>query len=530
MERGLDPSAKPVKLIQSHDPHPTLTVREWRLAVIVALLAGLLRWGLADRRGFWVDEYYTLMAARMSTSEMIKDRLKAGHSPLYYFYARLGLCLGTSERALRVTSATAVTGTVIFLTALAVRLRLRRYLRTLWFLSVIHPFWITAGIELRYYMPLIAISTAALWATARFAASSQRRHGVALAFLLSLVLWIHASAQFLALAIALFLLRADGGTRRRSLRGLLYRLWPVVVGLFASVPFLFLVRHHSIAFPRHTTTLTKGVMFFRSVLEVTYGLLQLWPRALGRSDTPLLAMGLLLLLLSVFLTRRELLRQNNATGWRFLASILGGIPLGMLLVLFFSPAARISWHYLTFLSVPTVICFAVAWHARGGRILRLLYRFLFLSLMITQTIATSLDQGDMHREAVRWVISNHTGIEPVLVADYVSVFALEYWGFSARDRLHTIRRVERNESVTRKKMVSAFQDAQKGFIILYITRAPVLKVLDQLEKEHLVAADRRWSPTRAVTVVAWVKDDKERHWLESLPQVPKSSGPASGNW
>ena len=92
-----------------------ITRRDWLAAWAVALLAGLLRVMISDRRGFWLDEYYTLRAAQMNLGDLVRDRLGAGHSPLYFLYARLGFLFGSEEWMLRLTSVLALSAAILLI-------------------------------------------------------------------------------------------------------------------------------------------------------------------------------------------------------------------------------------------------------------------------------------------------------------------------------------------------------------------------------------------------------------------------------
>ena len=141
--------------------------REWRMILLAALAAAALCVLNGDRRGFWLDEYYTLHAARLAPGALIADRIAVGHSPLYFFYAKWPQWIGHEEWILRLSSSITIFALVIFVAALAAELGLRRRLAPLLAFCVAHPFWIMIGTMYRYMAPLTAAAAATAWTAAR---------------------------------------------------------------------------------------------------------------------------------------------------------------------------------------------------------------------------------------------------------------------------------------------------------------------------------------------------------------------------
>jgi len=178
---------------------------EWLLVFASGCGAALLKLLFATRRGFWLDEYYTLQAASLPLPELIADRLAAGHSPLPFFYARVfHEVLGNSELALRSSSALAAFAVVFGCAGLLAQLRLRHALAPLLLMAPFVPFWQEIGNEFRYTMPLVAVGSFWAWALVRWWQSRSWGSAAATMLLGALALWTHGSAQFIALAFVAF--------------------------------------------------------------------------------------------------------------------------------------------------------------------------------------------------------------------------------------------------------------------------------------------------------------------------------------
>ena len=93
------------------------------IATALVLLGGIvLRILFLGQESFWYDEAITGLAMRMPFTEMVRDRFRAGHSPLYFGLLHLYAGLfGTSEVALRLPSALASSASLVALYLLARR-------------------------------------------------------------------------------------------------------------------------------------------------------------------------------------------------------------------------------------------------------------------------------------------------------------------------------------------------------------------------------------------------------------------------
>lgn len=127
------------------------------LGLLVLAAVPRLVWLGAD--DFWSDEVHTFDAVALPTAELVRERLAAGHLPVYFLLLDLWSdVLGRSEWALRLPSA--IAGTLCVLPAWGL---LRRLLpdrgTAAWgtALVVSHPLWIELSREARMY-PLLALA------------------------------------------------------------------------------------------------------------------------------------------------------------------------------------------------------------------------------------------------------------------------------------------------------------------------------------------------------------------------------------
>jgi hypothetical protein len=404
--------------------------REWLLAWGAALLAGALHVALATQRGLWCDEYLTLIATQKDLAGLCADRLDAGHSPLYFIFARLGYLFGIGERAVRSTSALSTVAMVLGLSGAAGAMGLRRWLPLIWGAALLQPYWISMGTMMRYMMPLLAVTAFALWAVCLYAAEPTWRRGAVLALVLALLLWLHASAQFFLVALAVFLLwdgyRSGDGRLRLALAG---RLWPLGAGLVASLPLLYLIRGHR-------GSLEAGQPgwgeFKSNLLEVVFGYHRIWTDYFHVSGQWVYYLEFALLGVAVWLTWRVLRREGRLRAWRLLASLMAVTPL--MLYLFCALVRNFSGpsRYFMVFSLPAALCLAVACRAEGAaRPWQLrLYQAALALLLAAQALGAAIDRDDRFRDASRWIMKHYTGHEKVLVSSARLVSAgLKFYGF-----------------------------------------------------------------------------------------------------
>ena len=308
-------------------PHAAPTRREWGAIALSALAATLLCVIFAEHRGLWVDEYITLRATGNAWSKMTSERLFNGHSPLYFFYAKLFLYLGDSERVLRLSSALMAGAAVVGTALLALEIGLRGHLKLLLLMAPLMPYWMEAGTLYRYMMTLIAIGSFCAWLAARMACRPSRRNGAALlACVLSLV-WMHASSYFFLIPLLGWLVwegwRATEGPNRGA--AMLVRVWPILAGFAIGIPLLMLIMPSSGRILNDSSFDVPD--FHRAFLKTGFGDAVLWPRLMRQSikDYSWLLTAALAAWLAWGL--RGLWREGSPRAARLLTVLLIGMPL-----------------------------------------------------------------------------------------------------------------------------------------------------------------------------------------------------------
>ncbi len=488
------------------------------------MLAGAVRLFASGQRGFWYDEYYTLGAARLPPIEMIGERIASGHSPLYFFYAKLGMLLGASEHALRATSALAVSAAVLCCTGLAAALGLRRHLPALWVLMILLPYWVTIGSEYRYMMPVVALTAGTCWAAVRYAQHTDVRRGLLLMLLTGVLLWLNGSAQLVLFGLTGFALWESrmvlGGWSSRTVR----YVWPLVLGFLLNLPMLYVLRGYK---QDKGSSYPKLDGLVKDLCETVFGNNNLWCWYLNINDGILLPFEIGVLIAAILAAWRYLQRQGRPLCWRFLACLLAGIPLALLLISTIVRDFQGRARYMAAFSVPAVLCLAAAWYEITSARRRKLYRVVLSTLVLVQFSGTALDRGDLHRESVQWIIEHHAGFEPVLLSSRENnELALCYLGFPACDRIAGIDRQTRDPQNTRRIIRETFADGSRGFVLLYHSKAPVEECIRELVAEGFLADCRRWRNARVV-LYAVIRDPDEADWLHCLPP-PRPWGPAMG--
>lgn len=130
--------------------------RVWR-AILLAVAVALRFIGLG-RADLWTDEIQTLHAIRLGWGELVRERLQAGHAPLYFLAEKAWCSLaGESQFALRVPSALA--GVALLIPAWSMLRRLLGESGAWWgtALLALHPLFVELSREARMY-PLLALA------------------------------------------------------------------------------------------------------------------------------------------------------------------------------------------------------------------------------------------------------------------------------------------------------------------------------------------------------------------------------------
>lgn len=500
--------------------------REWRMILLAALAAAALCVLNGDRRGFWLDEYYTLHAARLAPGALIADRIAVGHSPLYFFYAKWPQWIGHEEWILRLSSSITIFALVIFVAALAAELGLRRRLAPLLAFCVAHPFWIMIGTMYRYMAPLTAAAAATAWTAARFARRGGAREGVMMAATGALMLWIHGSGQMVIFALALALAwRSRAAAGRWSARALGRALWPPALSLAASAPLAWIlaqgIRLERPKYPRLDGTV-------KDLMETLFGPWSIVPESLGLPH----ALWLLPLLgLLAWIVARSAPGRAGPAEWKdgrpFVFFYMLGIPLAVFLISALIRDVQGPARYIAAFSIAGPLLLAAAW---GGREEppsrgRLLFRASVCVALAIQMTAALANWGDLQREGVRWILARRQDAEPVLISTQkMNRLAFEYHGMKDPRALYGVDGRERRPEAIRAALREAFGESARGFVFLYHARGPFHAQIQALEEEGFFAAARGWRLGGEVRVFAVARGAQEREWLESLP------APGGGAW
>ena len=507
-----------------------LTRRQWVFTFISILCAAVLQYALADHRGFWIDEWITLHDAQKGWAELIQNRLAAGHSPLYFFYAKLFSSISPfSERALRVSSILCGALFIVFLCLSAVQMNLQRYLKAIWILAPVMPCWTDIAIQYRYYMPLMTMATTALWAGLAYLNSPSWTRGLLFFGLSLLAINIHHTAiLFFLLLTGLILYHShkESLTQSRFLNKLTLAM-PVLGALAGYLPLLWLTHGHASALSRDHVKTNDA---FKRVLETIFSDLHYWPRFFESNDSQYIYLAAVLvaaaLAVALYLTRKQELKLAG----RFILFIVA--PYLILIGLYHElPGQRMEMktRYILLLGIPLFYALAITsqemlnWAAHSKTILKrgtgAIY-FSVLGVFLTaQLFSVAHYRGDGHQQAVDWVCANANGQSPVFCA----------WG---RSTILAINQ-QKPETIThavffrskegkayaldefRKKLVST--GASAGFVINYYAyREPAFQLVDVLKKEGVILEERRWLLSRRTSLGVFVTSPEKLAWLRNL--------------
>jgi hypothetical protein len=501
--------------------------REWRMILLAALAAAALCVLNGDRRGFWLDEYYTLHAARLAPGALIADRIAVGHSPLYFFYAKWPQWIGHEEWILRLSSSITIFALVIFVAALAAELGLRRRLAPLLAFCVAHPFWIMIGTMYRYMAPLTAAAAATAWTAARFArrggarergddGRDRRPH--------ALDSRKRTDGDFRAGAGARVAFARRRGTR--SARALGRALWPPALSLAASAPLAWILAQ-GIRLERPKYPRLDGAV--KDLMETLFGPWSIVPESLGLPHALWLlpAAGLL-----AWIVARSAPGARRPGGVERRAAVCVFLHAG-------NSAGRIPHFRAHSRRAGTGEVYRGVFDRRppaAGRRLGRARRAAFArapslprlglcGALAIQMTAALANWGDLQREGVRWILARRQDAEPVLISTQkMNRLAFEYHGMKDPRALYGVDGRERRPEAIRAALREAFGESARGFVFLYHARGPFHAQIQALEEGGFFAAARGWRLGGEVRVFAVARGAQEREWLESLP------APGGGAW
>jgi hypothetical protein len=506
-------------------PGSSLTRRDWTIAFCVAVVSVIFPLILSHTRELWFDEFKTLATFKMTLPGMVSERIKAGHSPLYFFYARIGAWLGSATWQLRIPTVIMFPITILLLTGLAGELGLKRYLPGIWVLLLTQPYWIKTATLLRYMFPVLAVTSLTLWLLARFIRAPNAKTGAALAASGALLTWTSFSAAPILGAAAFFVVRESRVANERWNRRDIFRLLrPILLSILATLPLMILLRRHK-PFSDEEFQL-KGVWI--NLLDTIFTNFSLWPRLLNIPGELFIGAEIFVSLSAIVLARRELKRHEHFQTWRFLAALLIGIPGTFAWFCLFVRNFQGPSRYLICFSIPVLFCMALAWQAPANRYWKSAFRICLTALLLTQTGGLIFDRIERSREAFAWVGENQT-TEPVFAASGpVARVALEYYGFtSARNEVVNIQ-LDVPDQLARQIKSTLKSHQGRAFFIYYHGHKPLVDTLDAMKNQGEIVDVRKWPTGDALTFGAIISDPSQKRWLADLPEPIEEWGSSLG--
>lgn len=500
---------------------------EWAWVGAAAILCGLLRLLFAARRGFWLDEYYTFQATQAPVADMIPERFSAGHSPLYFLYARLFADgFGTSETALRASSALAAALAVVAVAGLAARLGLRRLLKPLLFLAIFHPYWQVIGTEFRYMMPLACLGAFWSWAVVACTQDRSRRAAIAVMVCGSVALWVHGSAQFILGALAIYvLLDLRARTERGAVRPAdsLASFLPLVGAFGLSLPLILGLR----MMPKVAAEATPDIPSVRKAItnqvHTYFGDDLVFSSVTGLNDNWFSTVFLVIFIAAVIVVVRFHRRQDTPKpAGRYLAATLIGLPLVVMLITAVGKDVEGPARYVAFLSVPMLLMIALLWHeagAWGGRGIAM--RALMVVAIGSSWTLQALDQGEWHRETIHWLAEHRRADQPIVTAGRaVNQLALRYHGLKPAGELAGISSDQSELAVPLNLLREKLQRSDSMFFLLYHEGdVPVGDAIAKLRAEGTIRSVRVWQPTGNVVLLGLARTEKGAADLAALPPI-----------
>jgi hypothetical protein len=502
----------------------------WWWASGIALAAVLLRVALADQRGFWLDEYYTLHASRLPVPAMVLDRLASGHSPLYFLWARIPAAFGESERILRTSSALMIGFAVLCGTGVLRALGQHRALAPFWALSLALPYWFTIGIDYRYMSTLTAVLMGVLWLAVRHSQAPSVGRGLAYLGGVAALVWLHGSAIFPAIAMVLHGImearaRRDGQAFRR--------LWPPLLGALCAVP-LFVVLGTASEGEGGSRGFPSFDGMLKNLAKTLFGSHQLLGSWLRVDDGIFMAPMLVAMAGAWVLAWRGLGTSDEGRETRrLLASLLGGVPLVLAIYTMAHKDVSGPERYVAAMSAPGILVLAIAWTMPAPEWARRSWRTLLVALVAVQALACAFERGDRNREGIRWLIPQ---VDPTREIVFVSTnrmnkLAFHHQGFGAMANLWGFEGTSRSDWELRRSVRLGFDGNDRGWIFLYHSRTlkDMPKVLDAFKAEGWLVDYRLWPLGRKVVVGALIRKESERPWLDAIKPPKPAWGPARGD-
>lgn len=513
-----------------------LTRRDWCMAGLMALLLMAIGWANLTWRGFWIDELFTLRAIRMPLALMIQDRLEAGHLPLYFLFARLGLLFGEAEWQLRLPTLFIGAINLLVLSAVLHLAGLRRLRWPLWLLILSHPYWIWLLTQLRYMMfmlMLIGLATVAWqwWA---------RRPTVARALLLGgaiILLPLSHGTGMLAVgcfaAAMVWQLRAnEGGTAPLPWPRALLGAWPAWLPPVCAAPAYLLLNAKHLEVELFLPDVGK---LLKNSLEVIFAHPRLWPEALGMDNRgpldDLIRLAQAFAIVTGIVLGWRALRAMGAKPLARLAMALAvGFPVLFLLVGCFTEGRYTETaRYLVAFGVPCLLFFSAAWVVQPStlksRRVQRAWQIVLVVLVLVQFPAGLLNRYDRFRETAQWFTSFYR--DELLIASVIKPTrtGLQYYG--GRDLHQNMKTITEKQVRPAREMLRDYLKVDgRLYFFLYHSQIPMEQAIEDLFKRKVVVGVRYWRINEVLRVGAIISREEHRPWLEAIPEPPRLWGPA----
>jgi 4-amino-4-deoxy-L-arabinose transferase-like glycosyltransferase len=216
---------------------PRLSVRAARSALVVVTVVGALgRVAGLDAESLWHDELWTYDLATRPFAEIVANRARDGHPPLYFLLARAWVLLfGATPVSLRALSVVPGTLVIPLLYAVAARWRGEVAGLAVAVLAAASSLLVHYAQEARDYAFLFLFATASFAALDRAVERPSRGRLVAWTVLLALTLWSSVFGLVVAATQALWSAGVGLAAARSRPRPTLRGAWPFVVAFATAL-------------------------------------------------------------------------------------------------------------------------------------------------------------------------------------------------------------------------------------------------------------------------------------------------------
>ncbi|MBD0373546.1 MAG: glycosyltransferase family 39 protein [Pyrinomonadaceae bacterium] len=216
--------------------------KETSLSIALTLVALLIRLAGLGLDSLWFDEVFSIRAARLSVSEIIRLTSDDVHPPLYYLLLHFWMKLfGETESAVRMLSVCFSVLTVLVVYHLALKLFNRRAAVFAAVFTALSPLQVFYAQETRMYAQLTFLAASSVYFFVGWLKEGSRRSLALYVIATTLLLYTHIYAAFVVMAelfyFGLLFFKARGIFRERLrgylfaelVTGLLFLPWALVI-------------------------------------------------------------------------------------------------------------------------------------------------------------------------------------------------------------------------------------------------------------------------------------------------------------